>query len=630
MKPKDFQQNKISATKRLKVSFVGVWLLSFLLTLFLVWQTSSFSPGGLILLASTLATGLIGGYTFLKFGRQIKELEGKLIKCTEENKNQIKEFEQVRTQLEISKEAVQETHDFYVNVMNQLPFDLVVLDNEHRYVYINPLSIRDPELRKWLIGKDDYDYCRYRNKPKDIADFRRKTFHEVVASKKMKSWEAHHITRSGEDEYILRCMYPWIDEDGNLKYMIGFGYNITERKKAELELEKARSIAVAASKAKSEFLSTMSHEIRTPLNAVIGVANLLKLDNPRPDQEEQLDVLQFSAKNLLALVNDILDFSKIEAGRLQLEHTSFNMRQLVTGIYHSHLPAAEQKGLNIKIEVHEDICTWLQGDPTRLAQILNNLISNAIKFTREGWVKLSIQLISASSDMQKLLFAVEDTGIGIPKDKIEHIFEKFSQAESSTTREFGGTGLGLSIIRGLLKLMESEIKVESEMGMGSSFSFEINLPIGEYPEVESSKDNSRSTAVQTLKNKRILVAEDNGINFRIVHRFLTIWGAECEHADNGKVALEKVQTDDFDLVLMDLQMPVMDGFEASLAIRELSSAEKSQIPIIALSANAFSEVEAQVYDAGINAFATKPFVPDELKEVLTRTLSGKGSELVSD
>ncbi len=377
-------------------------------------------------------------------------------------------------------------------------------------------------------------------------------------------------------------------------------------------LNRAKEAAEAASKAKTEFLSTISHEMRTPLNAVIGMTNFLIKDTPKPQQEENLQTLKFSAEHLMMLINDVLDYSKIEAGKIEFVQEPADLRELITQVIKSHQKKASGKGLDLRYTVADEIPYRIICDKMRVIQVLSNLLDNAIKFTSRGYVALNVTLLESEVDRIKLLFEVADTGIGIEPGKHQLIFESFSQANASTTREFGGSGLGLSITRKLLQLQGTEIKLESTPGTGSRFYFEQWFQIATYQASEA-ETTPPPAQMLPLLNKKVLVVEDNKINVLVIKKFLDKWGATVEIADNGQIAVDKVKAGSYDVILMDLQMPVMDGYEATVKIRETD-----QTPIIAITASVLMDVQNRIYKAGMNDYVTKPFIPDELLSKIVR------------
>ena len=376
------------------------------------------------------------------------------------------------------------------------------------------------------------------------------------------------------------------------------------------ELKRAIQKANEAARVKSDFLSVMSHEIRTPMNAVIGTIHLLLSENPKKAQMDNLNTLKFSAENLLVLINDILDYSKVESGNVRLENIPFDLRELTRSIGQTYEARANESGILFNILIDQNIPHCLKSDPARLTQILNNLISNAIKFTPKGHVKLLINMIQRSANRVKVEFCVEDTGIGISRDKQDFVFESFTQAHADTTRIYGGTGLGLAITKKLVTLFESYITLESRPGKGSKFSFILDLEEATEGPIKEQIDNTEK--ILSIKDKNVLIVDDNTINLMMARKFINKWGMQCQTVESGKQALTAIFNHDFDLILMDLQMPEMDGYETSETIRSLESPSINSIPIIAVSADTYDNVHKKIAHAGMNDFLSKPFNPNEL------------------
>jgi PAS domain S-box-containing protein len=394
-------------------------------------------------------------------------------------------------------------------------------------------------------------------------------------------------------------------------YYNGFIRDISSRKQREQELVQMKEKAEQAAKAKSQFLSVMSHELRTPLNAVIGITHLLMLNQPREDQQEDLRTLQFSGESLLHIINDILDFTKLDSGKIELSAIDFNLRELAQSLYQSFSYKAKEKGIVFDVEFDQRIPFCVKGDNFRISQVLNNLISNAIKFTQEGSVKLKVEMTEENGTSFSARFSVMDTGIGIPQDKQEKIFEQFTQADSDTTRLYGGTGLGLSISTKLVELMGSTILVDSTPGKGSTFRFSVMLQRGEVGEtiVTTQAPKVVSKTNEQFRNKRILLAEDNLFNANIARRFIMGWGGEIDLVVDGRQALEFIARKKYDLILMDVQMPVLDGFACTRKIRK----HFKDIPIIAVTASPKNEIISEIISCGMNDFVSKPFKPNELR-----------------
>ncbi|WP_299754875.1 PAS domain-containing hybrid sensor histidine kinase/response regulator [uncultured Pontibacter sp.] len=389
-------------------------------------------------------------------------------------------------------------------------------------------------------------------------------------------------------------------------------FNITDRKKYEMELLKAKNKAEDASRVKAEFLSTISHEIRTPINAIIGIVHLMRNTELTPQQVEYLSVLGNSTQNLLKLINDILDFSKIEAGKVSLDVESVHIRELVASVLHGFEAKAEEKGLLLSSKVAKKIPKYLVLDSLKLVQVLNNLISNAIKFTTKGTVTLKLKLKKLEEGTATIKFEVVDTGIGIAPDKLDLVFEDFAQANANINRTYGGTGLGLAISQRLIALHSSKLKVKSEQGVGSCFYFTLKLKVGEkQPLAKQHKTDKRSA-----KGVELLLVEDNKINVYVLTQFLKSWGVRFDTVDNGEKAVEQIVQQDYDLVLMDLQMPVMDGYEATRRIRSMAEERFSNVPIFALTATAQVDYENRLKTSGFNGILTKPFNPDKLYSLI--------------
>ena len=408
---------------------------------------------------------------------------------------------------------------------------------------------------------------------------------------------------------------------------------LVERRTAELalanqELAQAKDRAEQASQAKGSFLASMSHEIRTPLNAVVGLADLTMGEDLDPDRNENLRAIKDSSRHLLGIINDILDFSKIEAGRVELENLDFNLQDLLRSTVQTFRKAAEEKGLYLNLDWEPSTPVYLRGDPLRLRQVLNNLLSNALKFTRKGGVVLSVLPDSGDESFSRdgftrLLFGVKDTGEGVPPEMKNQIFESFRQADNSTSRRFGGTGLGLAICRQLVEMMGGRIQVHSSLGQGSAFIFSAVFQAGTYCEGDEAPDESTETPA-AIATGTILLAEDNAMNRKVGLSMLEKYGQQVVAAQNGKDALEKLSKGHFDMVLMDVEMPVMDGIEAARRIRagEAGQAHKN-IPILALTAHALPDIQRKCLQAGMNDFLTKPLDYVSLARLIQDTLAGR-------
>lgn len=382
-------------------------------------------------------------------------------------------------------------------------------------------------------------------------------------------------------------------------------------------LKQARIQAEQGFVAKSEFLSTMSHEIRTPLNSVIGMSRLLLKNNPRKDQIQQIDSMLFSATNLLEILNDILDYNKIEAGKVSLEIEEMDLVLILTNIVNGLQNNAKEKGIELKLFIDNNLNSKVLGDQTRLFQVITNLVHNAIKFTLEGSVIVSLTIADENTEEIKVTFSIKDTGIGIANDKQELIFERFTQADSSTSRSFGGSGLGLAISKRILEMQDAKLNVRSEVGKGSEFYFTQCFVKVKTKELEKNGDEVELVKSLAFKGFKILLVDDNYLNVMVAKSFLEQWGCEIDTAENGADALKKINLTKYQLILMDLQMPVMDGYEATTAIRNLGL----ETPIIALTANLKADIEGRANEVGVTDIIVKPFVPEELYKKLNKYLS---------
>jgi len=434
-----------------------------------------------------------------------------------------------------------------------------------------------------------------------------KTMWKEVRQGRVWKGELSHRNKSGNLITLLASIAPILDKKGDISNYVIVAEDISERKKNELEIIKAKELAESANRAQEQFLSTISHELRTPMNAVIGISNLLLEESPRPDQTENLKILKFSANNLLAIINDLLDLSKIEAGKLDTVAKDFDLEHTLSNIKKSHSLKAKNKGVELNINVEKNVPNILVGDAHRLNQILNNLVGNAVKFTDKGKIDITVKLVKSTDAEVELNFTVKDTGIGIPADKILDIFEPFSPASAITNRIYGGTGLGLAITRRLIELQSGKISVLSEVGKGSTFMF--SLPFRKSKRESLPKETEMKTYTG-LSGIRVLLVEDNKVNQKVANKFLTKWDAVVEIVDNGQEALDKLKTESYDVVLMDLLMPVMDGYEATRKIRKMT--RHSELPVIALTASAMSHEREKAFEAGVNDYICKPFVPSEL------------------
>lgn len=441
-------------------------------------------------------------------------------------------------------------------------------------------------------------------------------------------YERENFHASGRKYWALTTLTPVKDEYGNLLKVIAVDVDISKIKMSELALQKAKDLAVESEQAKHQFLANMSHEIRTPMNAIIGFTDLLESSKLNPSQQESVEAIKSSGENLLHLINDILDLSKIQAGEIQLESIDFNLKEVCEKACNLFKEKAKSKNLKCQLEWDDNLSEWVKGDPYRFNQILTNLISNAIKFTHEGEVSVRLNQKARTENEVMVCLEVKDSGIGIPKHLQSKVFDNFSQANSQITRKFGGTGLGLSIVKQLVNRMGGQMSLESEEGKGSMFSAEIPFELISQEDYAlpamALKDLNKQPEIASLVDIKILVVEDNPVNQLLATRVLSGFGAKVDIAENGKVALEKLKDAAFDLVLMDLQMPELDGYQTTQQLREMKGPNQ-EVRVIAMTAHVLPGEKERCIEAGMNDYISKPFAADKLKQKIEEQLHISGN-----
>ena len=557
---------------------------------------------------------IVGGFTFYTDISKTKEAQKALLNTNKE----------LELRVEQRTKELRESEERYRTTIES-SYDGVTIIQESRHVYVNSSYARIYGYKspdeivgkdyKELIHPDDLMYVKNRAE-KRLVD-------EIGESER---YEHKAVKKSGEAIFV-EVSVTKIMNNGKPATLI-FARDITKRKETEKKLEQAIKNAELANRSKSEFLANMSHEIRTPLNGIMGILNLLlstKLDN------EQLGLIEtgiHSSDSLLTIINDILDFSKIEAGELNLDIINFNLRNTIAEVVKLPAMMSRNKGLEFIYEIQHDTPDLLKGDPGRLRQVLINLTNNAIKFTEKGEVSLRIFTVDETDKDIKLRFEIQDTGIGIPDDKSEIIFESFKQSDSSTTRRYGGTGLGLSISKKLAHMMNGEIDVTSKEGKGSTFWFTARFEkqINVNKKIEKDKKTqivTRHSVSKYRRNKiKILIVEDNPVNQKIALMTIQKAGFGCDVASNGSEALKVLENEHYDIVLMDIQMPEMDGIEATRLIRDPASAVRNHdIPIIAMTAHAMQGDRELCLAAGMNDYTPKPLQPQDLFNKLDRYIN---------
>ncbi len=521
------------------------------------------------------------------------------------------EFSDIFTSIKDEISKIWDTKNFYIVLYNKDTETLTLSVFQDEKDHFEEVPVKNT-ITGWLIKQNRPVLL----KEADIDELERRGEIALVGTP-CKVWLG--VPLSLEDEVTGAMVLQdynneniFTNDDLRLLSLIGNQIALAiQRKRMLNNLILERRKAEEAAKLKQQFMSTMSHEIRTSLNEVIGINNLLLQGNPRKDQMEYIKTLRFSADHLLTLVNDVLDYTKLESGNISFEHTKFNIFEFADELKRSYSFKARKKNLDFIVDVDKKIPLDIVGDPVRLNQILSNLLSNAVKFTSKGSIELIVSEISRSSNEINISFVVRDTGIGIPADKHEIIFESFKQASDDTTRKYGGTGLGLSISKKLVELLGGSLNIDSKPDQGSTFFFNMKflLVTGTQEISGTGEDELRW---DELKGKKILVAEDNKINFFVANKFLTKWGTLVTHAENGRIALDLIKDNKYDLVLMDLHMPDIDGIEATEKIRRSNNPEIKSLPIVALTAAIMSDNEKKLEDLAIDDFILKPFKPRDL------------------
>ncbi|WP_051678497.1 ATP-binding protein [Thiomicrospira pelophila] len=508
------------------------------------------------------------------------------------------------------EQTVRQREALIEQVLDALPISIYVKDAQGCFRFYSKQTEQITGVeRNRAIGRTDFEVFPIDLARKFVDDDRQaKQGGKLIVSEEQ-------LTLMGQTRWLLTGRGPihiQRPDQAPEIWILGFALDITDRREMEQVLEQARQEAESAANAKSEFLSVMSHEIRTPLNAVIGMSGLLLDQELDSEQKSQAEMIQRSGQHLLHLVNDILDFNKLEAGRVELEHQAFDLNQLIDTVIEMVKPSAEAKDVELLVDKQPDLMTHIKGDPARLRQVLLNLLGNAIKFTEKGSVTLKVIAVD-----HRIRFEVKDTGIGIAEDKLQRLFDAFTQADASTSRKYGGTGLGLSISKKLAQAMHGDIGARSRLGVGSCFWFEVPCERANPDELESEIGQSDYLKQHSLS---ILVAEDNPSNQLLIQAILTKLNHRTVLAENGLEVLAQLNKpgSKFDLILMDMQMPEMDGLEATQKIRNHENQNVACIPIIALTANAMFGDREKVISAGMNDYLSKPIDVEALQRVLWR------------
>jgi PAS domain S-box-containing protein len=562
---------------------------------------------------------LIG--SFNKMLEQIEVRDAALRGAKEELANRVEARTQ-ELQLEVkermrAEETLLEERQVLRALIDNVPDYMYVKDLDCRFVVANnsvarQMGAKSPEE---LMGKTDFDFY-----PRHLAEAFYKDEQRVMHSGQAEvNREETGLDPQGNASYVMTTQVPLRDKNGRVTGLAGIGTDITHLKKIQAEMQEARETAEAANKAKSEFLANMSHEIRTPLNGVMGMTDLALETELTAEQRDYLETVKTSGDSLLTVINDILDFSKIEAGKLDLEAIDFNLRESLETTMKTLALRADEKGLELLCEVAPEIPEVVRGDSARLRQIVVNLVGNAIKFTDAGEVAVRVQVESKQGAEYICRFTVADTGIGIPADKRETVFDPFSQADSSTTRKYGGTGLGLTISMRLVKMMGGRMWVESEVGRGTEFHFTVRLEAADASEIKV----GTIAPPELLRGVKVLVVDDNRTNRRILEGMLLRWQMKPTLAEGGRAALAELSAshkagERYGLILTDMHMPDMDGFELVEQIRQRP--ELSTATILMLTSAGHRGDAARCEKLGVAAYLLKPIRQSELREAVARVL----------
>jgi PAS domain S-box-containing protein len=634
---------------------------------------------------------------------------------------------------------------FYEDILSKIPAEIIVANEEYRYIYVNQSAVPDAQLRDWMIGKTNEEFCLHVGRPESVARARRQVFERVLRSHETVEWTESARDEDGIIRHFTNKVHPVLDDAGKVKmvviyvvritekkeyeekirvsekryrdlfnhcqalicthdmdgrllsvnpaickvlgyteeellghniqdfippkyqarfeeeyitamrhcenavsgefcvlnkegteiyllyknfrreepdaepYVIGFSQDITDRIKMEKELRLTKQLTDDVARAKESFLAHMSHEIRTPMNGILGIASLLSKTRLEPLQRNYLQLIQESANNLVVIVNDILDLEKIVAGKLQLETIPFKLVDKIATTIQSFIYRAEEKELGLIFQNFIPADLVVKGDPYRLSQVLNNILSNALKFTDRGHITIATGIKERNEEWVVVDITISDTGIGIVPERLGAIFEPFAQADATISRKYGGTGLGLAICKNMLEMQNGELLVQSEEGKGSAFTIRIPYHLS----IEAMQENEIGQEIdyKSLGPRKVLVAEDVELNQYLARHILESWDFKVVIAGNGLEALEALGQGSFDCILMDVQMPEMDGIEATQHIRGLSDPVKANIPIIALTANALKGDSEKYLAAGMTDYLSKPFDEERLFRVIHRNLA---------
>ncbi|CAH0994800.1 Sensor histidine kinase RcsC [Emticicia aquatica] len=544
-----------------------------------------------------------------------KLLEEKALELYYANEDLRSLNESLEMQIQERTQALRLSEEKYRGIIENMDLGLIEVDKDD-------LIQKVYKRFSWLTGYEESELVGKKASDVLLPDESFKRFIAEQNANRLEGepgvYEVPIKKKNGDIIWVIVSGAPIIDGKGNVLGSVGIHLDITERKRTQEALEEAREVAEDARRAEKRFLANMSHEIRTPINAIIGMTHLLYDTTPSKKQVEYLSAIHYSADLLLSLVSDVLDISKIEAGEMHLSEQTFSLKDLINSVLQTFRLRLQGKQISLIFEFDDEIENDVIGDSTFLTQILMNLLSNAVKFTEKGKIGVQVSLLCRLGDLLMTEVRVFDTGIGIQPQNLGGIFESYRQEHQETKVKYGGTGLGLAIVKQLVNLHGGEITVESKVNEGSEFTF--TLPLKDSG-LQTQKLQSIAIDIsEDWKNYRVLVVEDNLINQKYADGILSKWKLDHKIANHGKEALEILKNEAFDLILMDIRMPEMDGYETTVAIRKMAGNPNQNIPIIALTASALSEEIDQAYESGMNAHLTKPFTPGQLRTILEQKL----------
>lgn len=552
-------------------------------------------------------------------GRKRHVFTGKKVITTSNEDELIIGFSIDITQNIQASKTIDDQKKFYQQIFNTVPNYIYVKDRTGKYLLVNEAFSKLFGLSQEQILLEGITTAReYQLDEKLNAEIDKK----VIDTGETVDFEESLQFKNEETRWYHTIKKPLPNKEGEVN-ILGISVDITERKKHSDELIKAKQT-------KEQFLANMSHEIRTPINGIVGMVNLLDEIPATEEQKKYLSAIKTSSENLQVIINDILDLSAIESGNIKFEHIGFNLKELMNALINSFNYAAKQKGISITLNFDPYIDEVLIGDPVRLNQIFSNLIGNAVKFTKRGYVKVYALKLDQKGSIGQFQFIIDDSGIGIPVEKAQKVFENFEQGDVTVNRKYGGTGLGLAIVKQLVEAQNGRINLNSQPGKGTKFTVDLQFEIGNKEDISKTDKKSFEPSLDLnagkvdLSRYKILLVEDNEVNILYTKKILNNWNCTPDEAKNGLIALEKLKENDYDLILMDVRMPVMDGFEASKFIRSNFEAPKSKIPIIALTANAIKGDDKKCIQAGMNDYISKPFQPQTLKDKIISNMRLEG------